>query len=381
MQNTMMKYELLDNSVDQFITISPTKQQMFFMPTEESQMFQSRSYTSAGGPPPAGYLSDPATETERREAYIGSVGSDNHFVGPFMPSQYIGMAVYDLPTLIDENFANIKLLNNGVISPFYSSFGNITNLMNGLQLVKVPATEFASLLTDPVAIAANGGSLLWNYMTYFMIISPKYVQSNITQIDERRHFPFENLGDDEVIGVNILPIYKRRNIYYCPNSDFTAQPWNFEGQTFQAGRLIGSVVEIWDSSGSTLKQQKVMNENDFGFGTGSSMSFVLSPDNVGYDSIGKDPQVGDIIRVYPIETNFNQIVIEIDFVDKLKTTKAAIQFMTNDVARDMTTATYEIYDDNGLTVDPTTGIVDGTVVQKYQIAQYGNTEIRKRINN
>ena len=385
MQNNIIKYELLDNSVDQFITINPTKQQVFFMATEESQMFQSRAYFNSGGPLPSGYMSDYMSETERRDAYISSIGphgDDNHFAGPFMPTQYIGMSVYEMPTMINENFADVKLLNNGVLSPFYSSTGNITNLMNGLQFIKVPATEFATLLSDPVAIAANGGDpLVWNYRTFHMIIAPKYVQSHIIQIDTKRHYPFENLADDMTIAGDITSTYKRRDIYYCSNSDFRAKPWYFEGSPYQSGRLLGSVVEIWDSSGTVLKQQKVMNENDFGFETGATMRFVLSPDNMGYDSANNVIQIGDIIRVYPIETAFNQIIIEIDFVDKMKTTKAALQFMTNDAARDMTTAIYEIYDNNGLTVDPATGIIDGTVIQKYQVVQYGNTEIRKRIKS
>ena len=492
MQNNIIKYELLDNSVDQYITINPTKQQVFSIPTEESQMFSSKSYSNIGYIP-TGYKNDPSTQTENRDTYITNIINENsssslsaniiinayfgtssvfklsgisdlngnvnlngnagfvnnnqalmlngtrtsttlnltghqsnaetiildctitdtiisgnvtfsgganftvtgiltplidknnatfdrNFSASFMPTNYIGLSVYNIPTIIDENYSNIKLLNNGVLSPFYNSIGNLTNLMNGLQFVKIPATEFATILYDPVQIAANGGNvILWDYRKYHMIISPKYVETNILNIDFKKHYPFEKLSSNLTIGVEDLPTYKRRNIYYCSNNDFKNTVWNFEGQPNQSGRLLGSVVEIWNSDGTILKQQKIMNENDFGFSTGSIMNFVLSPDNMGYDPIYKDIIIGDLIRVYPIETAFNQIIIEIDFIDKYLTTKSAIQYMTNDVARDMSNAIYEIYDDNGLTINKSTGNIDGNVIQKYQIIQYGNTEIRQRI--
>ena len=184
---------------------------------------------------------------------------DRNFSASFMPTNYIGLSVYNIPTIIDENYSNIKLLNNGVLSPFYNSIGNLTNLMNGLQFVKIPATEFATILYDPVQIAANGGNvILWDYRKYHMIISPKYVETNILNIDFKKHYPFEKLSSNLTIGVEDLPTYKRRNIYYCSNNDFKNTVWNFEGQPNQSGRLLGSVVEIWNSDGTILKQQKII---------------------------------------------------------------------------------------------------------------------------
>jgi len=53
--------------------------------------------------------------------------------------------------------------------------------------------------------------------------------------------------------------------------------------------------------------------------------------------------------------------------------------LMNDVARDMTTGVYEIYDSNGITID-SSGNFNGNVIQQYQITQVNGYEIRKRIN-
>ena len=181
------------------------------------------------------------------------------------------------------------------------------------------------------------------------------------------------------IGGQVLPAQKRRRIYSCPNEDFKLLPWNFEAQPNQAGRLLGSVIEIWDSTATVLKQTKIVNENDLNF-TETLAKFVISPDNVGYDPIEYQTAPGDVVRIYPRETYFNQFILEVNYVDNTKTIKAALEFMLNDVARNMSNGIYEVYDDAGVTVD-TAGNFEGNVIQKYQISQYGIFELRKKLKN
>ena len=383
MQNQIINFELLNNAADALVLINPSKQQVYSIAKEESQMIPGQSYTFTGSLP-AGYLNDPANQSENRGSFISATSSvDQQLNANFMPTDYIGMSVYEIPTFINEIFSDITFINSGTISSFYTSVGgHITNLISGTQLFNIPANKFLTILTDPTLIAANGGSnMLWNYGTYYVVLAPKYIQSTITGISPKYHYPVTNLADDENIGPPVSPIHLRRTIYHCPNEDFIGTNWNFEAYQLQQGRLIGSVVEIWNSSLTVLKQTKIMNEDSFNFQViAGTTDFILSPDNFGYDPATQDIIVGDIIKVFPRETAFNQIIIKIDFVDKQKTVKAALQFLMNDVVQNMNTATIEVYDDSGVTIDPTTGNFDGNVIQSYQITQFGNYQVRQIIN-
>ena len=381
MQNNKITFELTDNSVDKYVLINPTKQQFFSVAKEESQMFPSADYNFSGVVP-SDYTNDPNWQTENRDIQI-STTTDTHLNASFMPLDYIGMSNYNIPVFISELFSDIKLydVNNGSINNFYASSGNLQNISNGVQLMKIPANIFNTTLTDPVAIANNGGSnILNNYNSYYILVSPKYVQSTISQITPAVNYEFSlNYLNTITIGGQVLPAQKRRRIYSCPNEDFKLLPWNFEAQPNQAGRLLGSVIEIWDSTATVLKQTKIVNENDLNF-TETLAKFVISPDNVGYDPIEYQTAPGDVVRIYPRETYFNQFILEVNYVDNTKTIKAALEFMLNDVARNMSNGIYEVYDDAGVTVD-TAGNFEGNVIQKYQISQYGIFELRKKLKN
>lgn len=331
---------------------------------------------------PSGYSSDPATQTEWREGLIAS-GTDPHLLSNFTPTQYIGMTKFDVPTNIKLSFADFNLYDP-ITGSNASFLGNtsIQNIQTGVQLLKIKANCFSTILTDPEEIEANGGSnIKYNFGSYFLTVRPKYIQTTVTQIQPRRHYEFSKLSDNQTTSNGFqVPAYKRRTVIVGSNNDFRNSPWSFESQPNQAGRLLGSVVEVWNSAGTELKQIKVIAENALGFNFGSLYSFVLSPDNVGYDPTSQEVAVGDILRVYPRESYFNQIVVAINFEDSSANIKAALQYMMNDVARDMKTGVYEVYDQNGLSID-SAGNFNGTVVQKYQVEQFGQYEIRKKIRS
>lgn len=380
MQNNIINYQLKDGTVDNNVVINPTKQQIFSIPKEESQIFPSSSFNFSTIP--VGFTNDPEWQTEDRDAQI-STSSDQHILSSWSPSDYVGLTNYTVNALINEGFSTFKLYNptTNTTSNFYSSFGNIQNLMTGVQLMKIPAHIFDTTLTDPILIAENGGSpYLPNYGTYYIVVSPTCIRTTIVSNDNRYHYEWaKNSFNEMVVGGDTVPVNKRRTVYHCNNTDFIGTPWQFEINPTQVGRLLGSIVEVWNSTGTILKTTKVMNENDFNF-LGSLTNFVLSPDYMGYDPLSYIPTVGDMLVIYPRETAFNQFIIKLNYIDGTKDVKAALEFMLNDVARDMTTGIYEVYDDNGITID-SSGNFNGTVVQKYQISQYGNFELRKKIKN
>ena len=123
-----------------------------------------------------------------------------------------------------------------------------------------------------------------------------------------------------------------------------------------------------------------MNENIFNFSVITPMQIVLSPDNMGYDASTQNPNVGDILRIYPRETFFDEVIIEVNYKDKYLQIENMISFILNDVARDMKTGTYQVYDDKGLKVE-TTGVITGNVIHRYQISSTDRAEIRKRIKS
>lgn len=385
MQNQILKFTLLDNTNDTYTVLNPTKQQIFMLPKEESQMFPGRSYNYTGVIP-AGYANDPATESENTDHKVNSTSLpyDASFVG----TNYSGMSIFKLPAIIQAQFSDFSVYdpNQNTSANLFADVAGadaIRTIRNGLQMLKLPKGRFSTTLTAAADIAANGGSSVkFNYGQYLITISPKYIESTILSIEARQHFAIENMVDnvDDTDPSNIIPKHKRRNIYTSDRTNFKGTSWNFEQNQGQAGRLFGSVVEVWDATKTNLKQVKVMAENDFNWSDNSgNLTSVLYPDTFGYDTPDQDVAVGDVLRVYPRETYFDQIIIDLSYEDPQLQPAQALNYLLNDAVRDMNTGTIEIFDNNGFTVDPNTGNFDGTVAQKYQISQAGQYELRKKI--
>lgn len=375
----IINYNLIDNEIDKYILINPIQQQFFSLPKEESQVFTSRSYNYSSAP--MGYTNDPGNESENRDLELNT--TDTHLNASFMPTDYIGMSIINLPYKIIENFADFRLFNpsDDTAKDLYSEVGNnLKTFTLGVQMLKIPKNIFNTILTDEIAIQNNGGEIKKNYGNYFINISPRYIESIVSNVEDKAHFPFEKLGDNFItIDGIVYPEKRRRNIYSINISDFIGIQWEFESNLKASGRLIGSVVEIWDSSGIEIKQTKIMAENEYNLEDGV-FRFVLSPDNMGYDSEKNDININDIVRVYPRESYFNPILIDINYEDNSANIKAALQYMVNDVTRDLTTGIYEIYDETGVKVD-SSGNFDGKVIQKYQVQQFGKYEVRKKLKN
>lgn len=378
----MIKKELYDNTKESFLVFETQKQQPVFFPKEESQMFGSKSFDFLTPSPQV--MSDNQDEEAFANRAVPNFLSLN---SSHTPTDYIGAINLTVPSSIKEEFVNFKFYNltTDVLKDFYEitdTTQKIKNIAIGVQRLRIPTNVFNKVL-DPVIdegeIADGGGNNIIKYFgKYYLFIKPKYIQSVISNVIEKAHIPFADMVTNND-GFNV-PIEKRRTIYECNKTDFLLSPWDFETEPNQSGRLFGSVVEIWNSAGTELKQIKVMNENIFKFNTIGEMQFVLSPDNFGYDPSTQNGTIGDIIRVYPRETYFNEIIIEIDYKDQYLQLENMISFMLNDVARDMKTGSYQVYDEKGLKVEDT-GLITGKVIHRWQISQTDRFELRKRIKD
>lgn len=491
MQNQIIKQDITDNSVDTFIVINPTKQQIVFFPKEESQMFTSKTQSHSEGTIVAGFTSNPDTESENTDSLafmqrVNQISIENSPVsatsgslvagrtytittfvaldnftnvatvisgvinttgcvflctgttptnwthgstltytpdpsvlnnldlnqyGTSLPyptdsnkykfnisqpinsshtaTDYIGAATMTVTANIVDDFADFKIwtLATGSVDELFED-GDTTEkakfITNGFQTLRIPANKLNTILTTQDEIEANNNSnVRKNFGQYYFIVSPKYIQTVVGNVIDRKHVEWLDMldnADQTVSGVHIQynPADKRRKIYECDKVDFEGLPWDFESSGEQSGRLFGSIVEVWDSTSTTLKQVKVMTENEFNFDTADSMRFVLYPDNVGYDAPLQEIISGDILKIFPRETYFNQIVVEINYKDKTLQIENLLAFMLNDTVRDMLTGIYEIYDNNGFTIDET-GNYSGTVLNRYQVFSTDKTEARKRI--
>lgn len=376
----MITKELYDNTKENFLVFETKKQQPVFFPKEESQMFESKSFDYLS--PNANVMSD----NQDAEAFANR-NSPNYIPlnSSHTATDYIGAVNLTVPFNIKDEFVNFKYYNllTDKLENFYEvtdTVEKIKNLSIGVQRIRIPINIFNKVL-NPITDAgeiANGGldNLIKNFGKYYLFIKPKFIQTFISNVLEKSHVSFSDMPTNND-GANV-PIEKRRTIYECAKTDFLASPWNFDTEPNQSGRLFGSVVEIWNSAATELKQIKIMNENVFNFNDPSEMKFVLSPDNFGYDPSEQVGGIGDIIRVYPRETYFNEVVIEIDYKDEYLKLDNMISFMLNDVARDMKTGSYQVYDDKGLKVEET-GLITGSVIHRWQISQTDRYELRKRI--
>lgn len=353
----MINKRIENHAIDNFIIINPIKQQIFSLPKEESQMFSSKekSWTESST-----YTNNPNSETENRTLLLANNSPLN---ASWNATDYIGLSTYRVPYNIDPLFCDISItyLVNNVTLDYDTT--NLTNITRGVQSLRLPATYL-----DVEFVEDDETDFTNKYGEYVISIRPKYVETNLVNILNRKHFPINDLEDGD--GIN------RRTIYEVDASSFNVTPWAFNLNNKQSGRLIGSVVEILSSDG-VVKQTKIIAENDLNE-LDEVVKLVLTPDNVGYDSPYEEIEIGDIFRIYPRETYFEDITILMNYISSVELAEQAYKYMMNDVVRDMTTGIYEIYDKNGFVVNAD-GTFSGTVIQKYQIQQIGQYELRKRI--
>lgn len=371
----MNKITIKNNTIENYIPIEITKPQIGFIVKEESQQFGSKTYNATA---------TANVNTDTADTYGDLI---NHQAsGATFPinaansaTDYIGAINHNVPHILNPLFTDFKLYNlvtnsfstlagasfdslSEDLFPVTDTEAKVATMFNGLQLVRIPIDRLNDTLND-----------IKNYGKYYVKIAPKYIDTTITAVTLRKHEAWANVDASDSEG--------RRQLIRTDNSSFIGTPWGFENPAYkyQVGRLLGSVVEVWDSSLTTKKQTKIINENAISLDSNAGVaSFGLSPDNVGYDSPNEAAGVGDILRIYPRETYFNPVYVEIEYQNPDEDITAAIQYIKNDAVRDMTGETIEIYDSAGVTTE-SDGSLSGTVVAIYQISKENGKEIRRSI--
>ena len=444
----MIKIDLTDNTVDNFIGITPTRQQIVVMPSEEVFNFQQ------GG--------DVAYGSSSRTVWPGS-----------MSNVWNGAWTLKLPWSIDPNFADFKLVslinhtpevlvdNTGFYNTQYeeelfldSGTSKLSTVFPGQQLLRVPAKRFmtenttgekvvyfsAAIVTegstalvtkydntakdeansvnlvqlkvgnlvtgtgippnttireileteDYLIVLSNAAtvsntdvsltsveqvveSLVSNYGKYYIKISPKYIDTAISSIS------YGDLSIDKTTGQPTVTTGLRKKVIYLRPEDFKNTIWNFEDPITQRGRLAGSIAELWSGNNGTspgiLKSQKMIVESAIG---STEVKILLYPQFLGWDTVNTLEQQNQVVRVYPRETYFDTVYIEINFKDVSNSLDAVAQYILNDASRDTKTGIIEVYDNNGIKIDKN-GNINGKVAQSYQISQKDTQEIRVKL--
>lgn len=389
----MTNFQLKDHTVDQFVPLDPKTEQIGFFATEESFVFQTRDhdFDIVGA--------TPETQTELRTSQVLShqaTGSLIPIPGNISPTEYMGATTYTVPKIIDPTFADFfavdlqtndfnALANATTVEQFAEDLfpnddtdAKVATIFNGMQVLRIPANRFNTILTDPQEIENNNGSeIVENLGKYFIKVSPKFIETTIEQIDRGKHFRWDQLDTQIVGGI----FEERRTRTLLSTAPFEGTPWDFEATPGQRGRLFGSVVEVWTADLKRLKQHRIVGEHALNVTSTTTdvSAFILYPNIKGYDPAADIPTVGDVVRVYPRESYFKPIYIDVDYIGANNDILSLVRFMKNDVARNLDNGVFEIYDDSGIQIDED-GNLSGTVTQSYQISKEGNFEVRRRLD-
>lgn len=258
---------------------------------------------------------------------------------------------------------------------------------NKTAILSQPIIDTLSdILLKQIVYPLTDNDIIPNYGKYYIKISPKYLDLSITDIKSGQRYRDDEIKEegsdwDEERRTSIITDMGEGDTGLQGNSI-----WNFEGGagivSEVRGRLLGSVCEIWERGMIRIKSQKIVGENFFNPSSGTFARFVLYPDLLGYDGLNELPEAdtpgaGDVLRIYPRESYFDPIFIEVTY-RKALTYENLVRYMLNDAARDVTNGILEIYDDNGITID-SQGNINGKVIQSYQISQQNNKEIRTNL--
>jgi hypothetical protein len=385
--NPIINFSLKDHSLNVFVPFAAQTPMFATYPHIYSQLFDARNSNTN----PAALQASTNSFTNPTSPYFAQRITT--------PTEYIGAATLPVLHSVNETFALFTYVAEATISSAADSIAEINlytandveqkinTVFHGLQTLRIPKNRFDTVLTDQAAIDANNGSIYKpNLGKYYVRICPKYIDTTIagviTKVDNTDAFKQALAAGATFTGTEYASLNNsyqgQRNLYLLDKEPFKGTPWAFEQTPNQRGRLYGSVVEVWNSTKTILKTTKVMAENIINPAVGGNDICALEYDAFGFDADGQKPSQGDILRIYPRETYFDPISIELDYVGAGNSVLELIRFMKNDVARNLVTGVYEIYDDKGISIDAQKNI-SGTVIQAYQISKEGTYEIRRGV--
>lgn len=374
----MEKYKLTDNSIENYIPVTITKPVWGYVPKEESTQFQLREYNYDG------INNVPNTQT----VYTPDEVDDRRNVSstPNIPvntanyaTDYVGVGEYNIPYNPDDNKIDFKLIDlqttplstiqNSNIEELAQDLylpgdasKKLINIFNGLQALRIPVDRFND---------TTGDNPIPKYGKYYIKISPKYIDAIVSSLVWRKHVKWVDMLTSDPQG--------RRLVVKTDNGVFLNSIWQFEQHPLQRGRLFTSVVEIWNGNKTIKKQTKIIMEDALNLNINNGeAAFVLSPDHMGYDPAYQTIAPGDVLRIYPRESYFNPVYIEVDYSNNTNTIEALSRYLRNDAVRNLNNGIIEIYDDAGVQTDAQ-GNIGGQVIEAYQISLEGDKEVKRKL--
>jgi hypothetical protein len=376
----MEKYNLTNNNIENYIPINITKPVWGYVPKEESVQFQLREHTYDG----INNIANTQTvftpdEVNERRNYGGGIQNIPVNTANYA-TDYVGVGGYNVPFNPEDNKVDFKLIdlqtttfqtiqNSNIeqyaIDLYLPGDANkkLINLFNGAQALRIPVNRFDD---------TSGGDPVPKYGKYFIKISPKYIEATVSSLVWRKHVKWSIMDTSDPQG--------RRMLVKANNNAFLNTVWQFEQFPLQRGRLHASIVEIWNNTKTIKKQTKIMMEDALNLNiTNGEAAFVLSPDHMGYDPASQIVAPGDILRIYPRESYFNPVYIEVDYSNNINTIEALSRYLRNDAVRNLNNGIIEIYDDAGVQTD-SQGNISGQVIEAYQISLEGEKEVKRKLN-
>jgi len=385
----MKTIKITDNSIDNWVLIEPTKQIVGFIPTEQELYNNPRTSFHNGTDDNRNSLR--SIESKIQNALSKAISTNNFFeqvmllntYSKFLPIKYAGIINHEVGYNINPAYANFFLYNltdnnftdftETITAPAENNLYNesdtepkLVNISTGLQALRIPADKFKIDLAP-------------KYGKWYIAVMPKYIETEISNIYQTE------LGSDENVLVNSIANnseYRNINAYivdknpFISDTVFNLKQSNNETFSYQTNILLNSIVEIY--RGDNLLTRKTIIGDNLNFNNNSPAILNLGPDMIGWDSIQTLPSVGDKIRIFPKEYYFKPINIEVDFVSTLQDIETAIRYLKNDTVRNLETNEFEVYNDNGITID-SSGNIEGKVIMKYQIGRANDKEFRKNI--
>jgi hypothetical protein len=370
----MIVKNITNNDVDNWVLINPTKPIYAELPKEESQMFFGKEYNY-----------NPSNDDksirgiDNKNIVIANSNNIYRINSSISETDYSGIINMKVPTLVNDDLCQVTFFKEDVweVKTFFENI-YITKFkkVGNLQFINIPSNIFKKNSDESNTDFEN---FINDYGYFYIQIEPLYIDSEIININTKEHYNY-----DSDLSSLTNEQGNRRNIYTLDILNFKNTPFNFERsydinilKAIWSNRLLGSLVynkDLFDND----KNIKIITGDYFNFNTDEAY-ITISPDYMGVDSPNGKFSIGDKLKIYPTESYFEPITIQINFTREINENEQIKKFLLNDAVRDFSNNIIEVYDDNGLTIEEN-GEVSGKVYLSFQVSEKQGKEIRKKLN-
>lgn len=368
----MLQFILKDHSLTNYIPIDFIRNISSELVKQESQVFPGKEFSYNPALPTNKTISN-SNRGEVIDQVQNGIEKRLRINSPISELDYAGIINQQVKYIQDEDFITVTYFKEGewvTTNLFVNDLVSKLKTAGGNQFLILNSNTFDTYNPDT-------NSYDKNYGIYYIVVEPLYIETTVSEIEGREHITY---GTDLVsAGVNS----SRHTQYTLDITNFRETKLVFErsfnGASLEgifSNRLVGSLVYCKNTDG-TDKNVKVITNDYFDFNNGVA-KITMAPDYMGIDSPFSTVGIGDKIRIYPKECYFTPITIRTEYLSTSNAQDIMRQYNLNDAVRDLQTNIIEVYDDNGLTINPDGGI-DGRVIFSYQISQEGTKEVKRKI--